>query len=29
MEENNVFDYILTEENRFKTDRVPLTGSKD
>ena len=29
MEENNVFDYILTEENRFGTDRVPLTGSKD
>lgn len=29
MEEQSVFDYIKTQENRFKTERVPLTSSKD
>lgn len=29
MEENDVFSYITTEENNFKTVRVPLTSSKD
>lgn len=26
--ENNVFDYIKSQEKAWKTDRVPLTGSK-
>lgn len=29
MEEQTVFDYIKSEENRFRTERVPLTTSKD
>ena len=29
MEENDIFSYITTEENNFKTVRVPLTSSKD
>jgi len=29
MEKNNVFDYIVTEQNNFKTVRVPITDSKD
>ena len=29
MEENDVFSYITTEENNFKTVRVALTSSKD
>lgn len=27
--DKNVYDYILTEESAWKTDRVPLTTSKD
>lgn len=29
MENQNVFDYIVSEENAWKTTRVPLTRSKD
>lgn len=28
MENNSVFEYIKTEENKWNTDRVPLTNSK-
>ena len=29
MEKQTVFEYIKTEENKWKTERVPLTNSKD
>ena len=29
MEDQNVFEYITTEKNNWKTARVPLTRAKD